>query len=345
MSKSLGNSPDPLELIDKYGADGVRVGMLLCSPAGNDLLYDDSLPEQGRNFANKIWNAYRLIEGWECDDAIRQPESSKLAIEWMNNALDKAITEIDENFSRFRISDALMVTYKLFWDDFSAWYLEAVKPEYMQPIDRNTLNSTLSILDKLLKLLHPYMPFITEELWQSLAPRGEKESIMIEMMPLSAGFDRETAEEFDEAKEIISALRNIRKEKSIPMRDKAELIVINNKKLFNNRFVSVIVKLGNLSAITFADQKPTGAASFMVGIREFFVPVDENIDVEAEKERISKELSYYRGFLTAVNKKLSNEKFVAGAPPAVVETEQKKRSDAEAKITTLESQLAAISKR
>ena len=336
MSKSLGNSPEPLDLIAKYGADGVRVGMLLCSPAGNDLLYEDSLPEQGRNFANKIWNAFRLVNGWEVDDTISQPESSKVAVKWMDETLKKATAEIDSNFKRFRISEALMVVYKLFWDEFSGWYLEAIKPEYEKPADRKTVEATIAFFDRLLRLIHPFMPFITEDIWHMLADRKDGDSIMISKMPESKKYNKELVARFEIVKEIISSVRTVRKERDIPNKEKVALYVKADEKSFDSEFLPVVVKLGNLESLNFTETKEEGAASFMVGTTEYFIPLRVKLDKKAELSKISEELVYYRGFLDTVMKKLDNERFVQNAPANVLEMERKKKSDAESKIKSLE---------
>jgi valyl-tRNA synthetase len=342
MSKSLGNSPDPIELIEKYGADGVRVGMMLCSPAGNDLLYDDSLPEQGRNFANKIWNAFRLVKRWEVDDNITQPEYSALAIMWMDEVTKKCINEIDVNFRKFRISEALMISYKLFWDEFSGWYLEIIKPEYQKPIDRKTFQSTIAVFEKLMKILHPFMPFITEEIWQLLAERKNGESIMIAAMPEAKKFNKELVASFESVKEIISAVRTVRKEKEIPVREKVELLILEDEKRVDTKFLPVAKKLCNLSDIVFISDKQEGAASFMVGTIEYFIPSTGKLDIESEIARIKEELNYNRGFLANVMKKLDNERFVKSAPGTILELERKKKSDAESKIKSLEEALKSL---
>ena len=342
MSKSLGNSPEPLDLIAKYGADGVRVGMLLCSPAGNDLLYEDSLPEQGRNFANKIWNAFRLVNGWNVDDKVSQPESSKAAVKWMDEALKKATAEVDSNFKRFRISEALMVVYKLFWDEFSGWYLEAIKPEYEKPADKKTVEATIAFFDRLLRLIHPFMPFITEDIWQKLADRKDGESIMISKMPESKKYNKELVARFEIVKEIISSVRTVRKERDIPNRDKVTLYIKTDEKSFDREFLPVVVKLGNLESVSFTNTKEEGAASFMVGTTEYFIPLRVSLDRKAELSKITEELDYYRGFLTTVMKKLDNERFVQNAPANVLEMERKKKSDAESKIKSLEERLKAL---
>jgi len=339
MSKSLGNSPEPIELIEKYGADGVRVGMLLCSPAGNDLLYEDSLPEQGRNFSNKIWNAFRLVQSWEIDDNIPQPHSSVAAVKWMNGILNKSIEEIDNNFNKFRISEALMTTYKLFWDEFSGWYLEIIKPEYQKPVDRITYNDTVLLFDKLMRVIHPFMPFITEEIWQLLDKRSDGESIMISMLPAPMDYSRAALSTFEMVKEIISAVRTVRKERDIPGREKVTLLIRSDEKDFAAEFIPVISKLCNLSELSFVSEKKEDAVSFMVGTTEFFVPLNGKIDIEGELTKIREELEYNRGFLISVVKKLDNERFVSNAPAAVLELERKKKSDAESKIKSLEEAL------
>ncbi|MZP65848.1 MAG: valine--tRNA ligase [Bacteroidales bacterium] len=342
MSKSLGNSPEPLDLIAKYGADGVRVGMMLCSPAGNDLLYDDSLPEQGRNFANKIWNAFRLVKSWNVDDSISQPESSAAAVLWINGVLKKSITEIDSNFRKFRISEALMNSYKLFWDEFSSWYLEIIKPEYGKPVDSITYKATVTIFDSLLRIIHPFMPFITEEIWQQISRRGEGESIMISPMPKAGKYDREMLASFDIAKETVTAIRSVRKEKQIPGRDQLILLVRTEISSFDNAFMHVIIKLCNLSEVRFVSEKPGNSASFMVGTTEYYIPLGDMIDIEAEKARIAAELSYQKGFLDTVMKKLGNERFVQNAPRAVIDVERKKKADAESRIKSLEESLREL---
>ncbi len=342
MSKSLGNSPEPLELIEKYGADGVRVGMMLCSPAGNDLLYDDSLPEQGRNFANKIWNAFRLIKSWDADENISQPDSSATAIKWMEEVLKKSIHDIDLNFRKFRISEALMITYKLFWDEFSGWYLEIIKPEYQKPVDRATLNATISIIDRLLKLVHPFMPFITEELWQLLSARKDGESLMTELIPESGKFNRELLGDFEEVKETISAVRTVRKNNGIPARDKLELLIRADEHSFDARFLPVIIKLCNLSGISFVSEKRADAVSFMVNTTEYYIPVSGTQDIEGELKRLNEELHYNKGFLASVMKKLENDRFVQNAPASVLDLERKKKSDAESKIKSLEEEIERL---
>ena len=341
MSKSLGNSPDPIELIEKYGADGVRMGLMLAAPAGNDILYDDALCEQGRNFNNKIWNAFRLVKGWEVAD-IEQPEHSRLAVQWFDNVLRSTEAEVKDLFSKFRLNEALMAIYRLFWEEFSAWYLEAVKPAYQQPIDRATMDATLRFFDSLLRLLHPFMPFITEELWQHIDERKDGESIMyapINQTPADA--DTDLLKAMDEAKSIISGVRNVRLSKNIPQKQPMNLMIVGK---WTNPFKSIVEKLGGLESITDADAKDPAAASFMVGTTEYCVPLEGAINVEEEIKKLQAELDYAIGFLKSVEKKLSNERFVANAPEAVVAAERKKQSDAQSKIKTLEESIAALKK-
>ncbi|OFX17474.1 MAG: valine--tRNA ligase [Bacteroidetes bacterium GWA2_31_9] len=342
MSKSLGNSPDPIDLIKKYGADGVRVGMLLCSPAGNDLPFDENLTEQGRNFGNKIWNAFRLVKGWEINDNIPQPESAKVAIEWFDAKLNQAIEQINDHFEKYRLSEALMEIYKLFWDDFSAWYLECIKPTYQQPIDRKTLESTNLFFDKLLKLLHPFMPFITEELWQFLSERKDGESIMISEMPKAKKYNLNLVNNFEKAKEVITNIRAIRKEKNIAQKDSIELFLKSSDSTYSQDYNNVMLKLCNISKLETVSEKPNSSVSFLVGINEYFIPIENNINVEEELTKLNAELEYNKGFLKSVLVKLSNEKFVSGAPAKVIEIERKKQADAESKIKSLEEQIASL---
>ncbi|MDR1717386.1 MAG: valine--tRNA ligase [Prevotella sp.] len=341
MSKQLGNSPDPLDLISKYGADGVRMGLLLTAPAGNDIPFDEALCEQGRNFNNKIWNAFRLIKGWEVDKNIEQPESAKIAIEWFKNILAKTIAELDDSFGKYRLSEALMAVYKLFWDEFSSWYLEMVKPAYQQPIDAGTYEATLGFFDSLLRLLHPFMPFITEELWQALAERKEGESIMVSDMPKESSSDNGLLEAFEKVKETIAGVRTIRLQKNIPNKEELSLEVIGE---YNTAFDSVISKMGNLTSIKTVSEKDVTAVSFLVGTTEFSVPLGNNIDVEAELKKLNEELVYLEGFLKSVANKLGNEKFVANAKPEIVENERKKQADAESKIKTIKESIANLSR-
>ncbi len=341
MSKSLGNSPDPLDLIAKYGADSVRVGMLLSSPAGNDLIYDESLIEQGRNFASKIWNAFRLVKSWEIDQNIEQPEYSKEVVNWFQNKLNQTTKQLNDNFDKFRISDTLMLVYKLFWDEFSSWYLEGVKPAYQKPIDKITYNKTVDFFETLLQLLHPYMPFITEELWQNIKPRGENESIVISLLEKVGSYNINTINNFEFSKEVISGIRNIRTSKNISYKDKIELF-INSSDIIENK--ETIIKFGNISEIKSTSEKISGVVSFMVKTTEFYIPLNNNIDVDDEIQKLTEEIEYQKGFLNAVLKKLSNEKFVNSAPANVVEMEKKKQSDAEDKIKTLTAQIELLKK-
>ena len=338
MSKSLGNSPDPLELIANFGADGVRMGLMLAAPAGNDIFYDDALCEQGRNFCNKIWNAFRLVKGWEVAD-IEQPEHSRLAIEWFQSALDSTAAEIKDLFSKFRLNDALMAIYRLFWEEFSAWYLETIKPAYQQPIDSKTLEATLGFFDSLLRLLHPFMPFITEELWQHISEREEGESIMYARLPEAGEPRMDLIKAIAEAKEIVTNIRNIRKSKNIPARELLNLQVLGE---WDNPCKSILAKLAGLESIAKVESKDPTAASFLVGTTEMAVPLGNNINVEEEIAKLEAELTYTEGFLKSVEKKLSNERFVANAPEAVVAGERKKQADALSKIATIKDALKAL---
>lgn len=341
MSKQLGNSPDPLELIAKYGADGVRMGLLLTAPAGNDIPFDEALCEQGRNFNSKIWNAFRLVKGWEVDSSIEQPESAAIAVKWFDNVLSKTITEIDDLFSKYRLSEALMLVYKLFWDEFSSWYLEMIKPAYQKPIDAKTYQETLSFFDSLLRMLHPYMPFITEELWQALSERKEGESIMIALMPTAKNVDTDLLNAFEKVKETISGIRTIRLQKNIPNKDSLELEIIGEH---NDAYNPVISKMGNITEIRAVNEKNPQAMSFLVGTTEFAVPMGNNIDIEAELAKLEADLVYQQGFLNSVMKKLGNEKFVANAKADVVDAERKKQADAESKIKTIEETIQSLKK-
>ena len=341
MSKSLGNSPDPLELIAKYGADGVRMGLMLAAPAGNDIPFDDALCEQGRNFNNKIWNAFRLVKGWTVDEQAAQPEASKMAVKWFQQLLDKTLAEVDDLFSKYRLSEAMMAVYKLFWDEFSSWYLEMAKPGYQQPIDKATYEATLGFFDALLRMLHPFMPFITEELWQALAPREAGESLMVAPMPKAGAVDEAFLQAFEQVKEIIGGVRTIRLQKNIPNKDSLELQVLG---AHNEAFNAVIVKMCNLSAIQAVAEKAAGAVSFLVGTTEYAVPLGNLINVEEELAKLREELKYQQGFLASVLKKLDNENFVSKAPAKVIEMERKKQADAESKIKSIEESIAALSK-
>ncbi|MFI3248194.1 MAG: valine--tRNA ligase [Rikenellaceae bacterium] len=341
MSKQLGNSPDPLDLIAEYGADGVRMAMMLCSSAGNDLMFDNALCEQGRNFGNKIWNAYRLIGGWEVDPSLEMSENNRLSIEWFSARFDEALKQIESDFEGYRLSEALMVAYKLFWDEFSGWYLEMVKPAYQCPIDAATLEATKGFFDKLMRVLHPFMPFVTEEIWQDLAERTEDESIMVSDMPRSAAVDEAMLARFELAKEVISAIRNVRKGKNLPQREALELKLIADEN-YPAEFAPVIAKMANLSDISAVTEKDASAAGFIVKTTQYFVPLGDKIDKEAEIEKLTADLKYQEGFLASVMKKLSNERFVNSAPEKVVAVERAKQSDAEAKIAAIKEQLAAL---
>ena len=340
MSKSLGNSPDALKLIENYGADGVRVGLLLSSAAGNDLMFDEDLCQQGKNFANKIWNAFRLVKGWEVTD-LPQPEAAKLGIEWYTSKFNNILTEIEDHFSKYRISDALMAIYKLVWDDFCSWLLEIVKPAYQQPIDQKTLNAVVHLFEENLKLLHPFMPFLSEEVWQHMAQRTPEQALIVSRWPKIEAIDKLLLKDFEFASEVISGIRTIRKNKNIAMRDAIELSVLNEGKQ-SKTWDTVIAKLTNLSSIDYVDSAVDGALTFRVKSNEYFIPMSGAIDVAAEIEKIKAELDYTKGFLSSVEKKLSNERFVNNAPEQVVAVERKKQADAEAKIATLEKSLASL---
>ncbi len=343
MSKSLGNSPDPIELMKKYSADGVRVGMLFCSPAGNDLLFDENLTEQGRNFSNKIWNAFRLVKNWEVDEDIDQPEASVKAIEWFDAFLNRSIKHIEKQFKKYRISDALMIIYKLFWDEFSSWYLEMIKPGYQKPIDRQTYESTLDFFEKLLKILHPFMPFITEELWHYIRDRKEGESIMVSEMPVDEPYDKSILKDFENISAVITQIRSIRKDKNISQQEQLEMSVRNsNNGNYPEAFVSVVKKMGNISKLTFSEEKIDSAVSFMVKNVEYYIPLGALVNVEEEIEKLQKELDYTKGFQNSVMKKLGNERFVNNAPESVVAAEKKKLADAEEKIASLQGQINSL---
>ncbi len=337
MSKSLGNSPDPIELINKYGADGVRVGMLLTAPAGNDLPFDDTLCEQGRNFSNKIWNALRLVKGWEIDDNLAQSQTNRTAVEWFGNRLSQVLAEIEDNFSKYRLSEALMTTYKLVWDDFCSWYLEMIKPEYLKPIDKATYEATIDIFEKLMCMLHPFMPFITEEIWHLLRERTEKESIMVASMPLPTDYSSDILSQFENARGIIIGVRGLRNSKGISPKEVLQLFIRSEKS--ENIFKNTIVKLCNLSEMKYVGEKVENSLSFMVGTTEYYIPFSQNIDRDAELKKLEEELKYTEGFLASVMKKLSNERFVNNAPEKVVATERQKQSDAEQKIASLKAQI------
>jgi valyl-tRNA synthetase len=340
MSKSLGNSPDALKLIRDFGADGVRVGLLLSSAAGNDLMFEESLCQQGKAFGNKVWNAFRLIDGWEVAD-FEQPEYAKVSITWFENKFNKTLIEIEDHYSKYRISDALMETYKLIWNDFCSWLLEMVKPAYQQPIDKLTYDAVISILENNLKILHPFMPFLTEEIWQHISDRTPEEALIVATWPEFKAVNETIISEFDFAAEVISGIRTIRKQKNIAFKDTIDCFVLNNDKASTN-FDVVISKLGNISDLSYTSEKVDGALTFRVKSNEYFVPMQGSIDVEAEIIKLTEELKYTEGFLKSVKKKLSNERFVAGAPEQVVASEKKKEADALAKIETLKASLSSL---
>ncbi len=343
MSKQLGNSPDPLDLIAKYGADGVRVALLLCTSAGNDLMFDESLCEQGRNFCNKIWNAYRLVTGWEVDNNLAQSDHCAKAVEWFENIYQKAYKEIEEHFEAYRISDAMMALYRLFWDDFSGWYLEMIKPAYGSPADGATVAATKMFFERLVKLLHPFMPFVTEELWQHISERTEGQSVMLSLMEEHKPWDEKMLAEVDLAREVVSGIRNIRAQRNIPNKEKVALEVIADENYYP-AYNCLVEKMAGLSTITEVGEKNPTAAAFIVKTTQYFVPMSENINVEEELAKMNKELAYFEGFLKTVLGKLSNERFVSGAPAAVVENERNKQRDAEAKIAALKERIAALTK-
>ena len=343
MSKSLGNSPDPIELIEKFGADGVRMGMMLSAPAGNDILFDESLCEQGRNFNNKIWNAFRLVKGWETAD-IEQPEANKVAVKWFEAKLKEVNAEVNDLFKKYRISEALMAVYRLFWDEFSSWYLEMVKPEYQKPMDKASYDATLSFFETLLKMLHPFMPFITEELWQNIYERKDGESIMSDKLVLDAPTADEQAltANIEVLKQIIGGVRTIRNQKNISPREALKLQIVGANEL--EAYNCVLTKMANLDEIAVVNEKDGTASAFMVGTTEYAVPLGDKIDVAAEIEKAEAQLKHLEGFLAGINKKLSNEKFVANAPEAVVALERKKKSDSEEKIAALKETIAELKK-
>jgi valyl-tRNA synthetase len=345
MSKSLGNSPDPLELIRKYGADGVRVGMLLSSPAGNDLMFDEDLCKQGSGFVNKIWNAYRLIDGWEVSQEVPSypAETAKIALEWYKNKFQKVLAEIDDHYSKYRISDALMATYKLVWDDFCSWLLEMVKPAYGENIPAGIKTAVISVLEDNLKILHPFVPFVSEEIWQHIAERTPADALIISQWPESGEFNSELIKAFDIASEVVSGIRTIRKEKNIAFKEQIALLVLNHDNT-DSEFDPVITKLGNLSELTYVTEKPEGALTFRVKSNEYFVPVSGAINVEEEIEKLTEELKYTEGFLKSVQGKLKNDRFVSGAPQKVVAMEKQKEADALAKIETLKASLSGLQK-
>ena len=338
MSKSLGNSPDPIELIEKYGADGVRVGILLSSAAGNDLLFDEELMLQGRNFATKIWNAYRLVQGWNKDENIKANEADRQAIDWFGHQMDKTIAEVADQFEKFRISDALHLLYKLIWDDFCSWYLEAIKPGYGEPVSKEVYDQTILYFEELMKLIHPFMPFLSEELWQNIAERTPENALVIAQQRKPETFNQDLIKNFDSAKELISGIRNYRQSKGISPRESVE--VFTNATAFENE--NLIKKLANVAEINFGQKTDKPSFTFLVGSIEISIPLSENLDLAEEKAKTEEEIKYLKGFLVSVEKKLSNEKFVANAKPEVVEAERKKQKDAQDKIALLEAKLSTL---
>jgi valyl-tRNA synthetase len=342
MSKSLGNSPDPIKLIEAYGADGVRVGLLLSAAAGNDLMFDEDLCQQGKGFANKIWNGFRLIKGWEVSDKVAQPESAKKAIAWYEAKFQEVFESTEKSFDEYRLSEAVMSIYKLLWDDFSSWYLEMIKPAYGQPIDKATYDATISFFENNMKILHPFMPFLTEEIWHFIASRSPEEALIVNAYPKQKNIDKTIIKTFDFASEVISGIRTIRKDKNISFKDTIELAVLNNENV-STAFDEVITKMGNLSTINYVNDAVEGAISFRVGSNEYFVPLAGAVNVEEELVKLNEELNYQQGFLTSVQKKLSNERFVNNAPEKVIAIERKKQADAAAKIKSLEASIKALS--
>ncbi|HET8885159.1 MAG TPA: valine--tRNA ligase [Salinimicrobium sp.] len=338
MSKSLGNSPDPLDLISEYGADGVRVGMLLSSPAGNDLMFDEDLCKQGSAFVNKIWNSFLLVKSWKTSDSIEQPGSSKIAIQWYKAKFNATLAEIDHQYTKYRMSEALMATYKLVWDDFCSWFLEMIKPAFGEPMDEVTYSEAISILESNLKLLHPFVPFVSEEIWQNISEREVKDALIVSSWPEKQEDDLSVIQEFDLASEVISGIRTIRKQKNISFKDKIKLFVLNNEQA-SKTFDSVIIKMGNISELEYVSNQVSGALSFRVKSNEYFIPIEGAVDIEAEKEKLQAELEYITGFLESINKKLSNERFVNNAPESVVDIEKKKREDALAKLEAVKASL------
>jgi len=342
MSKSLGNSPDPIGLIEKFGADGVRVGMLLCSPAGNDLMFDESYCEQGRNFANKVWNAFKLIKGWEVDNNLSNP--NEVAIEWFGSRFNQTLTEIEDNFKQYRLSEALMATYKLVWDDFCAWYLEMIKPAYQQPIDKETYGITITYFENILKILHPFMPFITEELWHDelFGERAKLDCCIVAQLPSNGEINAQSLSSIEIIKQVIAQIRNIRNNKQLSPKETLELFVKASQSINYKLYEPIIIKLANTSPLNLVSEKVSGAISFMVNTDEFFIPLKEDIDPVAECAKLKKEKEYLDGFLRAVNSKLGNERFMSNAKPEIIEVELKKKADAEAKLKILEDNLADL---
>jgi valyl-tRNA synthetase len=331
-------------LIEKYGADGVRIGMMLCSPAGGDLLYDDSLPVQGRNFANKIWNAFRLVKGWEINDQIPQPEHSRVGLDWFKNCLNQTVETLNQQFGSYRISEALMTGYRLFKDEFSSWLLEIVKPHYQQPIDKKTFLEVIELFEELMKLLHPFMPFITEEIWHELKPRKDGQSIMVERMPEVEKYDPSLIEKFEQTKEIITQLRSIRKEKNISNKISLDLLRKSENPIFDDYFTQIIKKSAGINSVKPLTEEVRGAIHFIVKQTEYFVPIGESVNVDEEIQKLEAELTYTEGFLKTVLNKLGNDRFVNHAPSDVVEKERAKQTDAEAKIAAIKSQIKNLNK-
>ena len=343
MSKSLGNSPDPIQLMKKYSADGVRVGMLFCSPAGNDLLFDEGLTEQGRNFSNKIWNAFRLVQGWEVDDQLEQPAHSAEAVKWFEAQMNRAFIKVEDQFKKYRVSDALMIVYKLFWDEFSSWYLETVKPAYQKPVDALTYERTIGFIDQLLHMLHPFMPFITEEIWQLIKERKKGESLMVSPMPAPLSYDKKVRRHFSDIKEVVTAIRSVRKEQNIAPKEALNLMVRKSDDSKYRKYLEpVIKKLANLSEVSFIKEEPEGAVSFIVKNVEYYIPLGGMADPAEELKKLEEELAYTRGFLKSVEKKLSNDSFVQHAPALVVEKERQKMNDAAGKIAVLGAQIKKL---
>ena len=341
MSKSLGNSPNPLDLIAKYGADGIRVGMLLSSPAGNDLMFDEALCQQGKQFANKIWNAFRLVQGWEVSDEIEQPEASRIGLTWYAAKFQQTLAEIEDHFSKYRISDALMSTYKLIWDDFASWLLEIIKPGYQQPVDAKTYKAVIAAFENNLKVLHPFMPFLTEEIWHYIEARTPEQALIIAAYPQAEKIDEKLLADFDFAAHVVAGIRTIRKEKNIAFKETIDLSILNNENIPAD-FDAIISKLGNITTLNYVSEKVEGALTFRVRANEYFIPVSGAINVEAEIQKLTEELNYTQGFLKSVQKKLGNERFVSNAPEPVVASEKNKEADALAKIETLKASLASL---
>ncbi len=342
MSKSLGNSPDPIGLIEQYGADGVRVGMLLCSPAGNDLMFDESYCEQGRNFANKIWNAFRLVKGWEVDENLENPNEQ--AITWFDNRFNQALVEIEDNFKQYRLSEALMATYKLVWDDFCAWYLEMVKPTYQHPIDAETMKVTLVYFERILSLLHPFMPFITEEIYHDeiFGEKAEMDCIIVASYPVAGAIDAALLKDVETIKELVAGVRNVRNTKQLSPKEALPLKIKSNAEVDYEKWLNIVFKLANISEVEFVNDKIPGAVSFMVGSDEFYIQLEENIDIDAERERLKGELTYLQGFLKSVDAKLNNERFVQNAKPEIIQNERNKKADAESKMAIIKENLYSL---